>query len=90
MHHLVQNQPNLVMVNQAQFLKSIKYQAHDPCFFTWACELFFTKKKKKKKEPIQMFRLIEKLPFKKSNFYLVTPEEILTHLHMINETYLIA
>ena len=46
--------------------------------------------KKKEKEPIQMFRLIEKLPFKKSNFYHVTPEEILTHLHMINETYLIA
>ena len=37
-----------------------------------------------------MFRLIEKPQFKKSNFYHVTPEEILTHLHMINETYLIA
>ena len=37
-----------------------------------------------------MFRLIEKLQLKKSNFYHVTPKEILTHLHMINEIYLIA
>ena len=45
MHHLVQNQPNLATVNQAQSLKTISIWAQDPCPATWASVL--------KKEPTQ-------------------------------------
>ena len=49
MHHLVQNQPKLAAVNQAQSLKTISIVARI-LVSTWACML-----KKKKKEPTQTF-----------------------------------
>ena len=48
MHNLVQNQPDLAAVNQAQ---SLKHKALGPgsLLSTWAYVLFYPKKKKKKK-----------------------------------------
>ena len=50
MHHLVQNQPKLVAVNQAQSLKTISIVAKI-LVSTWACML-----KKKKKNPHKHFK----------------------------------